>query len=96
MSMRCKFTVNSITRTLQNSYPHKDANGRPDYSQPDPQEMWTVKMSPVYGNNDPNHENSKFWAASPSGLFELGTVNKAAVDSLVLGGEVYIDIFNAQ
>lgn len=96
MSMRCKFTVNSITRTLQHTYPHKKADGSTDYGKTEPHEMWTVKMSPVYGNNDPNHENSKFWAASPSGSFELGTVNKAAVESLTLGGEVYIDIFNAK
>lgn len=90
--MRCKFSVNSIERTM-GSMPDpsgaKTPNGYPQYI---PTEMWTVKMSPVYGNGDPNHENTRFWLASPSGSFTLSTVNKGAVESLQLGEEVYIDI----
>lgn len=33
--------------------------------------MRTVHMQPVYGNGDPNHENTKFWEASPSRQSDL-------------------------
>lgn len=94
--VRCKFTVTSITKTL-GSRQKLDADGNVvkgsnGYAEHVPCEMATVKMSPVYANNDPKHENSKFWQASPSGSFELGTVNMDAVAQLKLGGEYYIDI----
>jgi hypothetical protein len=91
-TVRCKFKVESITRTLNHSYPHKTNNGSTDYNRPEEVELWTVRMFPVYGNSDPNHENTKFWEATPSGSFELGTVNKKAVEQLRLGGEVYVDL----
>lgn len=52
----------------------------------------TVIATPVRGNNDPSHENSKFWAATPSGRLELGVVNAAAVVGLEPGVEFYLDI----
>lgn len=61
----------------------KDEHDRYIY---EPTEMWTVRMSPVY-SNEPGHENKAFWDATPSGAFEFGTVNKAAVESLQLGAE---------
>lgn len=94
--IRCKFKIDSIERMLGSACKRdaagaivKDANGHTVY---EPTEMWTVKASPVYANNDPEHENSKFWAASPSGEFIVRTVNKAAVEQLVLGGEYYLDL----
>lgn len=95
MTVRAKFKVDAIERQAHNSYPHKDANGRPDYSRPERNELHTIKMSPVYGNNDPNHENTKFWEASPSGKLELGTVNAAAAAQFELGAEYYIDFIKA-
>lgn len=94
--MRCKFKVQSITRNL-GSVAKRWPNGELYLNDKGNQvweegEVWSVKMSPVYANGDPSHENSKFWAASPSGTFEINTVNKAAVEALVLGGEYYIDI----
>jgi hypothetical protein len=96
MTVRCKFRVNAIKRT-EGSRRKRAADGA--YAVDDrghavyePCEHWTVSMSPVYGNGDPNHENTRFWDASPAGTFELTTVNKAAVDQLDLGAEVYIDI----
>ncbi len=74
MSVRAKFTVNSITRSKWGE-----------------QEVQTIKLSPVYGNGDPEHENTKFWQASPSGSIELGTVNEAAARQFELGKEYYID-----
>lgn len=91
MTIRCKFKVDQIDRI--NSY---KSEKQPDGSYKNvPFEMRSVKMSPVYGNGDPSHENTKFWQASPSGQFTLGTVNLTAVDSLELGGEYYIDIVPA-
>jgi len=51
----------------------------------------TVKLVPVFKNNDPNSENSKFWAASPNGEIRLGTVNTSASAYFVINGEYYID-----
>jgi hypothetical protein len=54
-------------------------------------EMRTLELTPVYANNDPNHENSKFWDSSPSGKLELGTINPQAWKLFELGKEYYID-----
>lgn len=104
MSVRCKFRVISIAHT-EGSRPKLDADGKPvmkktsgghEYPEHEPCPMATIKLAPVYGNGDPQHENTKFWQASPSGSFELGTVNVAAVEQLRLGGEYYIDITPAK
>lgn len=93
MTVRAKFTVNSITRSMGSMPgPEKNSQGYPVYV---PKEMWTIKMSPVYGNSDPNHENSKFWSASPSGSLELGTVNSEAVKQFDIGKEFYVDFTEA-
>lgn len=52
----------------------------------------SVSMTPVYSNNDPNHENSKFWRATPSGELKFYCANPDAVAQLELGAEYYIDI----
>lgn len=44
---------------------------------------------PVYHNDDPNHENSKFWEATPSGVLELDTSIEMNVE---VDKEYYIDI----
>lgn len=89
MSVRAKFKVQSVKRTMgQMPGPDKDERGNRKWI---PTEMWTVEMSPVYGNGDPNHENTKFWQASPSGSLTLGTVIKAAVEQFELEREFYID-----
>jgi hypothetical protein len=96
MSVRCKFKVINIAYSIGHAPKLdeagarvKDAQGRDVYG---PCKMATIKMSPVYSNGDPNHENSKFWAASPGGTFELNCVNEAAVAQLELDGEYYFDI----
>lgn len=55
------------------------------------EELQTIKLSPVYGNGDPNHENTKFFRYTPSGHIHLGTVNPAAGNQFELGKEYYID-----
>ncbi len=96
MSVRCKFKVTGIKRTM-GSRPKLDASGarvktEKGYDIYVPGEMWTIEMCPVSANNDPAHENSKFWDASPGGKFELNCVNRAAVDQLELDQEYYFDI----
>lgn len=54
-------------------------------------EMRTLKFNPVYGQGDPNHENTKFWSASPCGEIRLGTVNPEAWSQFELGKEYYLD-----
>ncbi len=81
MTVRAKFKVETISRQK-----HWDkAQG----------EIQTIKLSPVYGNNDPQHENTKFWAATPSGSVELGTVNGSAAAYFELGEEYYLDFTKA-
>ena len=96
MTIRCKFKLTSITRRRQ-SIGARDEEGRAVVDSKGHRvyvdgEVWDIDMSPVYANGDPEHENSKFWEASPGGSFKLSTVNKSAVDSMVLGAEYYIDI----
>lgn len=59
-------------------------------------EMRTVMMSPVYANDSPtvyarNHENTKFWSATPSGTVELAMINPEAWEHFKLGREYYLD-----
>jgi hypothetical protein len=59
-------------------------------------ELQTIKLEPVYGNGDPNHENTKFYKHTPSGHIHLGTVNPDAAKQFELGKEYYIDFTPAQ
>jgi hypothetical protein len=90
-SVRAKFKVDEIRRSMggTKSTGQKTEQGYPIY---EPCEMRTVVMSPVYGKGDPNHENTKFWQASPSGKLELGCVNLAAAEMFELGREYYVDL----
>jgi hypothetical protein len=75
MSVRAKFVVNSITRQKHWS---SERGG----------EIQTIRLSPVTSGSD---ENKGFYAATPSGLIELGTVNADAVKEFELGAEIYVD-----
>ena len=85
MKTRCKFVVNSLTDTMGSKKNKETGSYEPAIQR-------SVKMSPVYGNNDPNHENTKFWEASPCGQFELSVINLAAAEIFVVGKEYYLDI----
>jgi hypothetical protein len=89
--VRAKFRVEAIEITHQSGYPEKTADGKVDYSKPVTREMRTIKASPVFGNGDPSHENTKFWQATPSGRVELGTVNAEAAAIFEVGKEYYVD-----
>lgn len=94
MSVRAKFRVTAIERTLgSHSTGRKTADGAQIY---EPVEMQTIKLAPVYGNGDPDHENTKFWQASPSGEVRLGTINAAAAAYFHLNGEYYLDFTAAE
>lgn len=53
--------------------------------------MKTIKLEPVLKNNDPDSENSTFWAASPNGEIRLGTINMEAAAQFEINAEFYID-----
>lgn len=98
MSVRAKFKVTTIERStgsrpkITDGVPEKTEHGHAVY---EPCELQTIHLSPVYANGDPDHENSKFWQASPSGSIQLGTINPAAWQAFDLGAEYYIDFTKA-
>lgn len=49
-----------------------------------------VLLEPV-SSPDPNHENSAFWDATPSGSIEMYINNREAADQFVVGEEYYVD-----
>ena len=93
MSVRAKFTYKGYEASLQNSL-----KAGKKYTDPDAyetKELRSLKFVPVYGNGDPDHENTKFWQASPSGEISLGTVNPEAWSQFELGKEYYVDFTSA-
>lgn len=50
----------------------------------------TIELTPVY-SADPEHENKKFWDATPSGSIVLNINNPEAADAFILGEEHYVD-----
>lgn len=96
MGVTAKFVVNEIKLTAgsrvvlgDDGKPKKDARGYDVY---EPCEMRSIKMSPVYGNGDPHHENTKFWQSSPSGEFRIDVVNPAASEQFKVGQEWLFDM----
>lgn len=93
--VRAKFKVDGINRSLSQrrvTVTHDSGSLSGLENQWVSCEMRSVIMSPVYGNSDPAHENTKFWASSPSGKFELNCINLEAANQFELGKEYYIDI----
>lgn len=89
--VRAKFKVTKIDRQM-GSKGVVGADGKMTYV---PAEVQTVHLSAVYGNGDPNHENTKFWQASPSGGITLTCVNAEAVAQFDLDREFYVDFTEA-
>jgi hypothetical protein len=94
--VRAKFKVASIKLT-EGRRDVKDANGdkirdEKGYIRQEACEMVSIEAHAVYANGDPNHENTKFWDASPSGKFELNVINPAAAKVFKVGQEFYLDI----
>jgi len=89
--VRAKFRVDTIELSIHHNY-EKQEDGSPKLV---PVEKRTIVMHPVSANNDPNHENSKFWAASPTGELKLGTINPEAWKQFEIGKEYYLDFTSA-
>lgn len=89
MSVRAKFKVQRIESTIGSRTVGKNEQGRDVYELC---ELRTIVLQPVYAvNGDPEHENTKFWQATPSGEIRLGTITPAAWEAFELGGECYVD-----
>lgn len=71
--------------------------GQPDYQTDQPVTTGIkVQLKPaIYKADDPTHENSKFWAASPSGSMELYIQNSACFDFFKVGEFVYLPFIPA-
>lgn len=89
--MRCKMTLRSISHEIA-SIPKFDDEGK-RYNVNGT--AATLAFYPVYHRDDPAHENSKFWSATPSGELKLGVMNAEAVGEMVVGKEYYVDIHPA-
>lgn len=50
-----------------------------------------VYLSPVYGNDDPEHENTKFYKWTPGGQISLQVVRRETAERFELGKEYYVD-----
>lgn len=96
MATRAKFTYTGYASSLQHTGYEQKPEGGDDRTKPIKQEMRSLKFSPVYANNDPEHENSKFWKYTPMGSIELGTVNEEAWKQFEIGKEYYVDFTVAQ
>jgi len=88
MTVRAKFTVQSVTRQQGSRYvPSKNPGHHGTY---EPCELLTIKLNPVY-DPEPGSENHEFWSATPSGNIELGVVKGETGRYFELGAEYYID-----
>ena len=78
MTVRAKFTCESITREFQRGWGvHRDTVRH------------TVKMRPVSGND--SDENKKFWDATPTGRIEIGCAKAETAGLFELGKDYYVD-----
>lgn len=94
MSVRAKFKVSRWESTLYKGKIDEKLPWTPENVET--KEMRTIYLQPVYGNGDPNHENTKFWKASPSGEIKLGTVNQDVWPQFELDAEYYINFTKAK
>ena len=82
--VRAKFQVMAIRRMV-----HGVWNGKESVLT----EVQTIEMIPVTSGSD---ENKAFFASTPNGKIELGTVNKDAAAQFELLGEYYVDFTPAK
>lgn len=62
---------------------------------PAPSTGGELVLNPVY-SEDPNHENKKFWDATPSGEIRMFINNQAAFEKFELDREYYVDFTKAE
>lgn len=89
MQVRAKFRLSRFEASAWKQG-KKDTDGKAT-NEIETVEMRTLIFEPVYGNGDPEHENTKFWNATPSGEIKLGTVNQRAWENFEIGEEYYVD-----
>lgn len=87
INVQAKFKVVRIELTPGTKH-SKGADGRDSY---EPCTMYTVVLTPVYANNDPDHPNYKFWQATPTGEIRLGMLNEDAAAAFELNKEYFVD-----
>lgn len=87
MSVRAKFRVYNITPPVTTQVWVGQEDGQPVYED---KEIVNISMAPVTSSVD-NEENSKFFASTPSGNINLGTVNMDAANEFVIGQDYYLD-----
>jgi hypothetical protein len=92
MAVRAKFRLNSVTIDVYDKNEQRDGK----WVKVGNVERRTLNFTPVYGNGDPNHENTKFWDASPSGSLQLGCINPEAYSQFEIGKEYYLDFTPAE
>jgi hypothetical protein len=83
-TMRCKFRCNEIgIRDYTGSVMGDDGKYKKVSRM-----LYSAKLTPVFSDK-PNSENKKFWDATPSGSFEVSSINP---DYFEPGREYYLDI----
>ena len=83
MAIRCKFKCNSVTKTLSSRGKQVEGKWVTENIF-----LYTATLTPVY-SDDPESENRKFWDATPSGKFEVGTIKEMPWN---VGEDYFIDI----
>jgi hypothetical protein len=86
-----KFRVQRKESSMQ-SCRVQDENGEWTWK---PMEVQTIVLNPIT-SNDPNSENGKFFASTPSGEIRLGTINAEAAAQFALDGEMYVTFTPAE
>ncbi len=89
---RIKVMVASVTRTKQGVY-------NPDTQKTETREVQSIKMHVVtgrHGDEKDAEENKRFFASTPSGSVEFGTINADAAAQFDLGAEFYVDFTPAE
>lgn len=87
--VRAKFLISSkiTTETMMNGQKVEVVTVRGTPAMP----KWLPDRGDGTAGYDPTDPNYVWWSATPSGVIELGTVNKAAADALVIGQAYYVD-----
>ena len=88
MSVRAKFKLDLIQTSLGSK--RNEETGTYETV-----EMKGFQFSPVF-SSDSNHENKKFWDASPGGNLSLNCVNPNASAYFKIGAEYYLDFTEAK
>lgn len=91
-TVRAKVILNGVKTSMYKQYdydyehrPYPQVTGSRDVL------MQNFEFSFVPGNNDPNHENTKFWQYTPGGKLELNSINPEVAKFFEIGKEYYLD-----